>query len=82
MRETDFDQNDHANNPGWATYHHPGNQYGGWRRLLCRLFGHPHVPIPEIHNGYSPDNYARCRRCRNWMKCYVVGQHRYGWLDR
>lgn len=72
-----FDENDHAWTTGWATYH----RRLGWRRVLC-LFGHTQFAIPEPPNGHSPSNFERCRRCRSALKYYIVGQHRYGGMDR
>lgn len=78
-----FDENEHANTPGWETYWYPQNEYKGWRRVVCRVFGHqPVSAAPEVRNGYSPSNYTDCRRCRNPMKWFVVGQHRRGGFDR
>lgn len=72
-----FDRNDHALTAGWATYH----IHRGWRAVFC-LLGHQLPPMPGSPNGNSPTNYARCRRCRGFMKWFVVGQHRYGGMNR
>jgi hypothetical protein len=77
-----FDENEHANTPGWATYFYPQNEFKGWRRQGCRLIGHRPGRSPEIQNGYSPSNYGRCPICRNFMKWFVIGQHRRGGFDR
>ena len=72
-----FDCNDHCTHAGIAAYHRA--KYHPWR---CRLFGHRwplHLTGPR--NGYSPHDTVRCLRgC--WGHWYVVGQHRYGGLDR
>ena len=72
-----FNRNDHATRPGWATYHKRRNQ--SLRQRVHGLLGHrlPASP-PSPANGYSPSNYARCGRCRVWLKWFVVGQHRFG----
>jgi len=72
-----FDQNDHALNSGWATYH----RKLGWRRMVC-MFRHAHLPPPAVQNGYSPSGMARCTRCHSWLKWFAVGQHRYGGMNR
>lgn len=70
----------HASTEGWATYH---KQLRGWRRFICAAKGHrmPTEPLPSERNGHAPSNYGRCLRCRNAVKWYVVGQHRYGGLS-
>jgi hypothetical protein len=69
----------HASEEGWATYH---KRLRGWRRLVCAVKGHrmPTPPLPSERNGHSASNYGRCLRCRNAVKWYVPGQHRYGGL--
>lgn len=73
-----FDTHDHATVEGWATYH----KHLGWRALGCRIVGHRLPPKPSPANGYAPSNYARCSRCRSWIKWFVDGQHRWGSLSR
>lgn len=77
-----FDTNKHTVRPGWATYHNPPRLGSRLNRVLCRLFGHRFPPPPEKPNGYSPSEVTRCRRCDNWAKWYVAGQHRYGGMNR
>lgn len=64
-----FDINDHAIQPGWATYHED-------------IAAHPHITAspPRPANGHSPSNYAKCA-CGAAVKWYVIGQHRYGSLS-
>ena len=68
---------EHASTEGWATYH---QRMHGWRWLICAVVGHRLPAKPDPANGYSPGNYARCSRCRNPFKWFVVRQHRYGGL--
>lgn len=77
-----FDQNDHAATAGWATYHQRRNLRRSWRLLVCVVKGHRLPSIPATPNGYSPSCYERCKRCRNFLKWFVVGQHRYGGMSR
>lgn len=68
-----FNLNHHATRAGWATYH----KRNGLRRWLC-VFGHPQAAPAEPPDGYSPQCYARCPRCKCHIKWYVIGQHRFG----
>lgn len=74
-RTAHFDANDHATHEGWATYHtRPPST------LRCRWRGHVMPSAPS--NRHSPACYDRCTRCRAWLKWFVIGQHRYGSVDR
>lgn len=76
--KAEFNRMGEATKPGWATYHQPSNQR---RALRCRVLGHkPPRDVLEL-DGISPRSYGMCYRCGNFMKFYVVGQHRYGGIN-
>ena len=74
-----FDEHDHAGTEGWATYQQ--RPMFRWRPM-CALGHHVLPPTPAVRNGYSPSNVGRCSRCRAFLKWYMVGQHRFGSIDR
>jgi hypothetical protein len=78
-----FDDNDHAITPGWATrWERPYQHIAWYRTVRCRLLGHIYPSAPPVPpNGHSPSNFVRCRGCSTLLGWHVVGQHRYGGLD-
>jgi len=82
MSTAKFGPADHAISAGWATYHkHPKGNW--WQRAArCLVFGHlAPIEIPPTPNGHSPNNYAKCVRCDNHLRWYILGQHRYGGMN-
>lgn len=74
-----FSGANHAISAGFATYLSPENQLGGLRRRICAVIGHKLDLVTPINpNGYSPSEVGKCQRCGNWIKWFVVGQHRFG----
>jgi hypothetical protein len=84
MSPATFDATDHATTAGWATRWARPYRFVPWhRQIRCRLSDHAYpADPPEPPNGYSPTNTTRCRRCRTLIGWHVVGQHRYGGLDK
>ena len=74
-----FNENDHCLTAGWATYHKPADLGHRLDRLACRILGHRYsVMMPIDPSGHSPSCYQQCLRCTNFLKWFVVGQHRFG----
>ena len=72
-----FDDYDHADVSGWATYHKRNKG-----RFRC-WWGHKMpdwTPIPT--NGFAPSNYSNCQRCGVPVHWFVIGQHHWGGLTR
>lgn len=80
MSETaKFDEHDHCVDEGWLPYQ--DRPMFRWR-LRCALGRHRLPEPPAVRNGNSPSNFARCPRCRAFLKWFVPGQHRLGSLNR
>lgn len=75
-----FDNNNHATSAGWATYQ--SKPMFRWR-FRCWLGRHRYPAfIPYPANGHSPSNTVRMDCCGAFAKWFVIGQHRYGGINR
>ena len=75
-----FDERNHCDTEGWATWQDsPMFRF----RFRCWLGRHAWpLRTPILANGHSPSNYDRCTRCHAFVHWFVDGQHRYGGLTR
>lgn len=74
-----FDEKNHCDHDGWATYHdHPMRRW----RLRCAFDRHLLPAPPVMRDGHSPSNFSRCARCHGFLLWFVDGQHRHGSINR